>query len=217
MLAGGALIYLNSSSFQQTVRRRVILELEHLTGGKVEIASLSWKLSTLQIEVRGLTIHGLEDANQAPYAHADRISLAVKIISFFSPKVALSNVAIDHVTVHLIIYPNGTTNQPEPIEKADSAGRQKGAQHLFDLSVKSIQISDGTLILNQEQIPFSITGERLDAIPPTPRGTKVTRAIFPCHSCLRAGVTWPRSRAISTFNSCCAVMRRSSSLFISAL
>ena len=29
--------------------------------------------------------------------------------------------------------------------------------------MKSIQISDGTLILNQEQIPFSITGERLDA------------------------------------------------------
>jgi translocation and assembly module TamB len=163
LLAGGALIYLNSSSFQQTVRRRVILELEHLTGGKVEIASLSWKLSTLQIEVRGLTIHGLEGANQAPYAHADRISLAVKITSFFSPRVALSNVAIDHVTVHLIIYPNGTTNQPEPIEKADSAGRQKGAQRLFDLSVKSIQINDGTLILNQEQIPFSITGERLDA------------------------------------------------------
>ncbi len=46
----------------------------------------------MQIEIRGLTIHGLEAANEAPYAHVDRIDIAVKILSFFSPKVALSNV-----------------------------------------------------------------------------------------------------------------------------
>jgi len=162
-LVGGTLIYLNSSSFQQAVRRRVVLELEHMTGGKVEIESLTWKLSSLRIEVRGLTIHGLEGANEAPYAHADRIDVAVKILSFFSPRVALSKVAIDHVAVHLIIYPNGTTNQPEPIQKAESPAGKNGSQHLFDLSVNRVEISNGTLILNQEQIPFSITGERLDA------------------------------------------------------
>src|ERR1700759_4019977 len=91
----GVLLYLNSASFQQTVRNRVVHELEHMTGGKVEIQSLTWKLSTLQIEVRGLTIHGLEAANEAPYAHVERINLTVKILSFFSRKVALSNVAID--------------------------------------------------------------------------------------------------------------------------
>ena len=88
-----------------------------MTGGKVEIESLAWKLSTLQIEVRGLTIHGLESANEAPYAHVDRIDLNVKILSFISRKVALSNVAIDRVAVHLIVYPDGTTNQPEARQK----------------------------------------------------------------------------------------------------
>ena len=157
----GALFYLNSASFQQTVRNRVVLELEHMTGGKVEIESLTWKLSTLQIEVRGLTIHGLEAANEAPYAHVDRVNIAVKILSFFSRKVALSNVAIDRVAVHLIVYPDGTTNQPEAIQKAESPAAN--SSRLFDLSVNRIEISNGTLILNQEQIPFSLTGEGLDA------------------------------------------------------
>jgi translocation and assembly module TamB len=156
------LIYLNSSAFQETVRRRVVVELEHMTGGKVEIESFNWKLSAMQIEVRGLTIHGLEAANEAPYAHVDHISLAVKILSFFSPKVALSNVSVDKVTVHVIVYPNGTTNQPEPIQKASAATREKQGK-LFDLSVNRLAINNGTLILNQEQIPFSVTGERLDA------------------------------------------------------
>jgi translocation and assembly module TamB len=162
-LCVGTLIYLNSSSFQQTVRNRVVLELEHMTGGKVEIESLSWKLSTLQIEVRGLTIHGLEAANEAPYARVDRISVLVKILSFFSPKVALSNLAIDRVAVHLIVYPDGTTNQPEAINKAGSAAAKNGSQHLFDLSINRVEISNGTLILNQEQIPFAVTGESVDA------------------------------------------------------
>ena len=157
----GALFYLNSASFQQSVRNRVVTELEHMTGGKVEIESLSWKLSTLQIEVRGLTIHGLEAANEAPYAHVDRIDLTLKILSFFSRKVALSNVAIDRVAVHLIVYPDGTTNQPEAIQKAES--QAENSSPLFDLSVNRIEISNGTLILNQEQIPFSLTGESLDA------------------------------------------------------
>lgn len=163
LLGISAVFYLNSASFQQTVRKRVVLELEHMTGGKVEIESLTWKLSTLQIQVRGLTIHGLEAANEAPYAHVDRIDISVKILSFFSPKVALSKVTIDHVTAHLIIYPNGTTNQPAPIEKAGSAASEKTRQQLVDLSVNQVEVTNGTLILNEEQIPFSIAGERLDA------------------------------------------------------
>ncbi len=67
------------------------------------------------------------------------------------------------MTVHLIIYPNGTTNQPAPIEKAESAAKGKARQQLVDLSVNQMEITNGTLILNEEQIPFSIAGERLDA------------------------------------------------------
>ena len=94
-MVGGLAIYLNSDSFRETVRRRVVSELERATGGKVEIESFTWKLSTLHFEIRNLTIHGREAPNEVPYAHADRISVGVRVISFFSRKVSLEKADID--------------------------------------------------------------------------------------------------------------------------
>ena len=108
------LFYLNSSSFRETVRQRVITELRQMTGGKVEVESFTWNLSTLHFEARNVTIHGREAAAEVPYAHADRIGVDVKIVSFFTRKISLENVAIDRFVLHLMIYPDGTTNQPPP-------------------------------------------------------------------------------------------------------
>ena len=114
LLLLGLLFYLNSGSFRETVRQRVISELRQMTGGKVEVESFTWNLSTLHFEARNVTIHGREAAGEVPYAHADRIGVDVKIVSFFTRKVSLENVAIDRFVLHLMVYPDGTTNQPSP-------------------------------------------------------------------------------------------------------
>jgi translocation and assembly module TamB len=77
----GLLFYLNSGSFRETVRQRVVAELRQITGGKVEIQSFSWNLSTLHFEALNVTIHGREAAGEVPYAHADRIGVDVKVVS----------------------------------------------------------------------------------------------------------------------------------------
>ena len=153
--------YLNSDSFRESMRSKITAELERTTGGKVEMQSLTWKLSTLHFDVRGLTIHGTEGPTEAPYVHADDISVDARIVSFLSRKLALSNVAIDRLTVHLIVYPNGSTNQPRP--RVATVNGQPAAEQLFNLAVTRIEIADGTLILNEEKVPFSVTGERLTA------------------------------------------------------
>src|SRR5258708_34163220 len=63
-LIAGLAIYLNSDSFRETVRSRVVAELERMTGGKVEIQSFAWKLSQLQFEARVFTIHGRKGAGE---------------------------------------------------------------------------------------------------------------------------------------------------------
>src|SRR5882672_4574532 len=157
-LLAGLAIYLNSDSFRETVRGKVVAELERMTGGKVEIQSFDWKLSQLQFEVRGLTIHGREAAGELPYAHADRVSVGLTIISFFSRKVALRQVAIDHVVVHLMVYPDGTTNQPVP--KGGGPAEEVSTSRFLDLAVGQVAITNGTLVLNQERLPFELSGDR---------------------------------------------------------
>ena len=160
-LLAALLLYLNSDSFRQTVRAKVITELERMTGGRVELQSLDWKLSSMSVEARGLTIHGLENASDAPYAHADQVNVGVKIVSFFSRKIALSNVSVNHLTVHIIIYPDGSTNQPAP--RRAQPGEGSSPERLFDLGINHLEVSNGTLLLNQEQIPFELNGNSLSA------------------------------------------------------
>ena len=64
------------------VRDRVVAELEKATGGTVELQSLHWNLSKLEIEGKGLTIHGLEPAAEFPLAHVDRLYVRLHIVSF---------------------------------------------------------------------------------------------------------------------------------------
>lgn len=157
----GLVFYLNSSSFRETVRQRVIAELRQMTGGKVEVESFDWKLSTLHFEARNVTIHGREAVGEVPYAHAGRIAVDVKIVSFFSRKISLENVTIDGLVVHLMVYPDGSTNQPS-LQWAKGPGEASG-RDLFDLAVKQIAVRQGTLMLNQERIPFDLAGKDISA------------------------------------------------------
>ncbi|HYX52576.1 MAG TPA: translocation/assembly module TamB domain-containing protein, partial [Candidatus Limnocylindrales bacterium] len=161
LVFGALLIYMSSDGFRESVRQRLVAEIQRATGGKVELQSFTWTLSSLEFEVRGLTVHGLEAPGQAPYAHADRIVVNVKILSFLTRKISLSNVAVDRLAVHLIVYPNGSTNQPSPQSAKDGAGTP--TERFFDLEIKRLQISSGTLILNEQQIPFAFTAERVAA------------------------------------------------------
>lgn len=71
--------YLTSPRFQQQVRQWVIVQLQGSTGGRVELGALSWNLSQLEFEARDLTIHGREAPGEAPFFHADRVQVRLRI------------------------------------------------------------------------------------------------------------------------------------------
>ncbi|HET6844584.1 MAG TPA: translocation/assembly module TamB domain-containing protein [Candidatus Angelobacter sp.] len=152
-------LYLKATLPEQ-VRRRVVNELELMTGGKVEIQSLAWKLSKLQFDIHGLTIHGRESAGQAPYIHVDHLFLQVRFSSLFSRAIRLEYVSVEHPAIHLIVNPDGTTNQPGPaVTHQDSTS----AAQLFALAVNHFDVSNGELLLNERVMPFQFAAERVTA------------------------------------------------------
>lgn len=151
-------LYLRSDALRELVRQKVIAELELVTGGKVEIQSLTWNLFRLQFEARGVTIHGRETSDQIPLVRVDRIAGQAKIVSVFGRNIGLRSLIIDHPVVHLILYPDGTTNQPMPkIQEQDNSS----VQRLFDLAVNRIEIKSAELMLNDRKIPFDFVGDHL--------------------------------------------------------
>jgi translocation and assembly module TamB len=171
--AVGLFYWSSSAAFEETVRGRIISELEDLTGGKVEIASFHWDLLHLRAEADGITIHGLEAASEAPYAHLDRLRIRAGILGLFnlgtSPRIVLREAELLHPQFHLIVYADGSTNQPQPRAKRKST--TSPADLLFDAEIGQLAVQQGTLHIADVVVPLDLqahdTNVQLSWVPAT--------------------------------------------------
>lgn len=152
LLAGTAAWYVTTDSFQQKVRSRLIAELERITGGRVELASIHTIPLQFRVEVRQLTIHGTEGPNQVPYAHVDRLLAQIKVISLLGTRFGFDSIVVENPVVHVIVYPDGTTNQPEP--KEASVVMENPVQRFFDVSINRLEVRHGEVLWNDEKLPM---------------------------------------------------------------
>jgi len=146
------LVYLNTDSFQSLVRRRLVAEIERITGGRAEIASIHTIPFRLQAEVRGITVHGRESANDVPLAHVDHIVARLKIGSLLRSELAFNEVVLEQPIVHVAFYPDGTTNFPP--RKAGPAIGANPVEQLFALSIDHFEIRHGQMLWDDQAIPL---------------------------------------------------------------
>ena len=76
----------------------------------------------------------------------------MKIISLFSTTVGLHSLALEHPVVHIIDYPDGTTNAPVP--QASLSSNQGPVEQLISLSVSHIEVQQGELLWEDKKVPF---------------------------------------------------------------
>src|SRR5579859_3793448 len=160
LVVGALLLYLQSGAFHERVRRRVIAQLEYVTGGKAELKNFRWNLARLQFDLDDLTIHGLEKPGETPYAHIDHAHVAIKVISLLGQEIGLREVDVQHPVIHLIVYPDGTTNQPYPKIQQNPGD---AAERLFTLRMDRLRISQGLLLLNETRVPLDVRADEVTA------------------------------------------------------
>jgi translocation and assembly module TamB len=131
----------SSAAFQNVVRKRLITSLEELTGGRAEIASFHWRLLHFEAQADGVVIHGLEDPGEAPYARIEHLRAVFSLRNLFSPSVRLRSLEIDRPSLHFIVYPNGSTNQPQPRQPQTSS--TPAIDNLFELHAGRITVEQG--------------------------------------------------------------------------
>lgn len=148
--------YVTTDSFQALVRRRVVATIEKMTGGRVELGELHTIPFRLRVDARNLTIHGREAPDQEPFFRVERVQAELKIISLLSTTVGLHSLELDHPVVHIIDYPDGTTNAPEP--EAARISNQGPVEQLISLSVSLIEVRRGELLWEDKKVPFEVSG-----------------------------------------------------------
>lgn len=152
LLAVGLYFVASSPAFEDAVRKRFVVSLEDATGGRVEIASFHWRLLHFEAEAGGIVVHGLEDPGEAPYAKIDRLRVVLSLRNLFSPTVRLRSLEIDRPSFHFIVYPNGSTNQPQPRKPRNSSN--SAIDTLFELHAGRITVEQGSINYDSRNASF---------------------------------------------------------------
>jgi translocation and assembly module TamB len=145
--------YMTTESFQAYVRRRIVSALEDATGARVELGAYHTIPFRLQVEIRDFTLHGLEGPEQTPLAHVDSVTARIKVISLLETSFGFHSIVLEHPVVHLIVYPDGSTNLPRPkLQRAPS--EKTTIEQLFSFSINQLEVHRGEFQWNNEKVPF---------------------------------------------------------------
>ena len=104
-------------------------------------------------------IHGLEGPGAAPYLSVQRLRLRVSILGFLSPRIILSDLEAYRPGFHLIVYRDGSTNQPQP--RRPRKPRKTVLDTLFDLKAGHVSVQQGELDFENQSDEIDYQERRL--------------------------------------------------------
>lgn len=178
-----------SAWFYELVRQRIVREVENATGGHAEIASYSFRWSSLTVEVNGFVLHGSEAAGQDPLFRADSIRVRLRILSMLERQVDLASIDVLHPRGHVLIRPDGSSNIPGP---RAVASRKNPVEQILDLKIGRFTLRDGSFAYNSQVLPLDVSGDGLRAGMTYERKTPQYRGEFRA-SALRVSRHGPQS------------------------
>lgn len=151
VVVGGVFLYVHTADFQRRMEGIVRGQLETNTGAHVTIGQFHFSFRPLRIHMQNVVLHGRESANQPPLAVIAEADLGLGLTSLLHPGVQLREVFIGHPEIHIYRLPDGSTNLPTPSSKSSGPP----VQPVFDLGVRTLQVQQGELSLQDRKIPLN--------------------------------------------------------------
>src|SRR5271169_2874159 len=149
-------VFFGSGAGNPLLTRLLVSRLERMTGGKVELHSLSIQWLGMRATIKGLVIHGREPAGTEPLFTAEEVQAGLRIVSFWGRRVSLNELVVQKPHVHIRVEKNGTTNVPEPPRPAS---RNKPLRDtLFELHIRRVLLAEGWLLYNDVKTPITVHG-----------------------------------------------------------
>ncbi|PWT82061.1 MAG: hypothetical protein C5B58_08855, partial [Acidobacteria bacterium] len=151
-------IFFLSGAGNPIISRAIVRRAQRVTGGKVELRSLSIQWFSLRASLKGLVIHGKEPAGTGPFFAADEIDASLRIDSFWGRKVSLDELVVERPEIHIRAEKNGSTNVPTPQR---SAPNKPLPETLFALRARKVRVDDGWVLYNDVGVPLALEGDDL--------------------------------------------------------
>src|SRR5208282_5817487 len=142
----GVLALLNSPSFHRYLRTTIEQSVSRSLGVAVRLQEFTLHLSTLSLDLYGVTIHGANPHPDPPLLQVQHIEAGVRIVSIFQRKWYFDKIEIDHPVVQVLVDKDGNSNFP----KLTSRGRNSSNTSVFDLGIRHALLDHGEVFYNNQ-------------------------------------------------------------------
>jgi translocation and assembly module TamB len=119
-------------------------------GVPVRLQNLEVHLSTLSVDLYGLTVDGAGPPSYPPLLQVQHAEAGVRIVSVFRREWYFDNVRIDNPVAQIFVDKNGVSNLPS-FKRTNSNSNTT----VFDLGIRHAVIADGAVFYNNQ--PSSLT------------------------------------------------------------
>jgi translocation and assembly module TamB len=138
-------VLLHTTVGHNYVLRKIDQEASASLNTRVQLQNFTLRLSTLTLELYGLTVDGVGPGAGQPLLQVDHIGLGVRIVSWLHRQWNLNNVTVDHPVVHFILDASGANNLPAPQTSGESN------TNVFDLAIPHILFDRGEAYYNDRK------------------------------------------------------------------
>ncbi len=161
LLVIAALVVLQTDWFRNTVRDRIVAEVEQSTGGRAEIGSFDFEWTCLRATVKNFVLHGTEGPNEPPLFRAASIQVVAKIVSVLQRDIDIESLDVDRPQAYVRVASDGTTNIPQP--KVKKKSEKDPIDTILELAVRRFELRNGLLQFADRKMPLNARGENLHA------------------------------------------------------
>ena len=152
-----AIFVLRSARFSNFVREKIVAVVEESTGGVVEIGSFEFDWTHLTVRIRDFVLHGREPRDAPPIARIPFLELRLKLLSGFKKAIDLRYLGVHQPQVHLLVFPDGSTNIPQPKTHKPSSGKSS-LETTVDLAVKRFELENALIEYADRKTAWSARG-----------------------------------------------------------
>ncbi len=144
-----ASIVVRTAWFHDYVLRTVDTKASAALNTPVHLQNFALHLSSLSLDLYGLSVEGQGPGANQPLLQADHGYLDVNVTSIFHREWYVEDIRVDHPVVKLIVDKNGNTNLPNLPQSNSSSNT-----NVFDLGIRHLLLDRGEVYVNDQKMPL---------------------------------------------------------------
>lgn len=152
-------VLLNNQRFHAYLLRTAQTQASESLGVRVQLQNFAVNLSSLSLDVYGLTVDGAAPYANPPLLQVDHAEVGVRIVSILHGKWYLDSFRIDRPIVHIFVDAHGNSNIPAFKSSGNSSSNNTS---IFDLAIRHAQLDRGEIYYNNRQSPLSADLHNVD-------------------------------------------------------